>query len=365
MKQNGVKYRGIWKAENREVIVTVNHRRRIGLLLLCMLVVCGLAGCKRNVGTPEDNAVKTNEETKEEKKADEEEEAVKEEGHLLGFTAVDMENPYYVTLEASTRQVVEEAGCRMITKNPASDAKLQAQQIEEMIEEGVEVIFLAPVNWEEITPSLEALKQANIKIINIDTQVKESAYVDAYIGSDNKKAGYICGEDLIEKCPEGGKIAILESPSQNSVNERMTGFEEAIAKAEKGFEVVAREDTGGKLERALEAVQQILKDHEDIKAIMCGNDQMAVAAKTAANLTGRTDILIYGVDGSPDIKKELKKPDSQVAGTAAQSPINMGQKAAQTAIKIIEGETYEKEVYEDVFLINRGNVEMYGADGWQ
>ena len=88
------------------------------------------------------------------------------------------------------------------------------------------------MDWEKITPSLEALKEADVKIINVDTQVKEMDYVDAYIGSDNYNAGVLCGEDLIKRCPDGGKVAILECPTQNSVNERITGFEETLAKAE-------------------------------------------------------------------------------------------------------------------------------------
>ena len=84
-----------------------------------------------------------------------------------------------------------------------------------------------------------------MKIINVDTQVKEFDYVDAYIGSDNKNAGYLCGKDLVEKLPEGGKVLILECPTMNSINERITGFEEAIA--DKGFEVVGRSDTKGEL----------------------------------------------------------------------------------------------------------------------
>ena len=70
-----------------------------------------------------------------------------------------------------------------------------------MIDEGIDAIFICPVNWIEITEALEALKEADIKIINVDTQVKEMEYVDAYIGSNNEDAGYICGEDLLEKRP--------------------------------------------------------------------------------------------------------------------------------------------------------------------
>lgn len=285
--------------------------------------------------------------------------------YVVGFSGIDMENPYFITLEHAIRETLEGEGYRLITKDPGSDCDVQASQIQEMIEEGIHAIILSPVNWEKITPALEELKDAGVKIINVDTQVKEMSYVDAYIGSDNYNAGAICGEDLIERCPEGGKVAILECPTQNSINERITGFEEILATAEKGFEVVAREDTGGEFERALAASKRIFKENPDIVAIMCGNDQLAVGAKTAANVAELKDVLIYGVDGSPDIKKELKKPETQIAGTAAQSPINLGKSAARLAIEILMGNSFESETYEEVFMINKDNVDMYGTDGWQ
>ena len=154
-------------------------------------------------------------------------------------------------------------------------------------------------------------------------------------------------------------MAILEATKQNSVNDRITGFEQTIAKAEKGFEVVAREDTNGTFDSALEAAKKILNEQPDITAIMCGNDQMAVAAKTALNLAGNDQTVVYSIDGSPDIKKELKKADGQIAGTVAQSPVNIGKKAVDIALDILEGKDFEKETSVDVFMINKENVEMY------
>src|SRR5699024_7747694 len=105
---------------------------------------------------------------------------------------------------------------------------------------GVDAVFLCPVDWEEITPALEALDEADIPVINLDTEVKEMDYIDAFVGSDNRNAGYVCGQDLLENKPDGGMIVIVESSSVNSVNERITGFEEAIANG--GFEVIQRID---------------------------------------------------------------------------------------------------------------------------
>ena len=77
--------------------------------------------------------------------------------------------------------MIEDEEAIMITKDPASDPELQAQQIEEMIEDGIDAIFLSPVDWEEITPSLQALQEAGVKIINVDTQVKEMDYVQRFL----------------------------------------------------------------------------------------------------------------------------------------------------------------------------------------
>ena len=49
--------------------------------------------------------------------------------------------------------------------------------------------------------------------------------------------------------------------------------------------------------------KKILNEQPDITAIMCGNDQMAVAAKTALNLAGNDQTVVYSIDSSPDIKK--------------------------------------------------------------
>lgn len=48
----------------------------------------------------------------------------------------------------------------------------------------------------------------------------------------------------------------------------------------------------------------------------------------------------------------------------AQSPINIGKKASEVAIRKLDGDDYEKETYEEVFMINKDNVDMYGTD-WQ
>lgn len=322
-------------------------RKRIGVLLLAVACLFSMVSCQKPVETVEKES----------------EEIVEETVYTFGFSCITMDNPYFIALETSLRGQIESEGHTLITKDAKSDAALQNQQIDELIEQEIDAIFLAPADWIEIGTALDKLNQAGVKIINLDTQVQEFDKVDAYVGSDNTNAGYLCGKDLLERLPQGGKIIIVECPNRNSVNERIKGFERAVAK--KGFEVVARIDAKGDLEVALPEVETALKEHPDVVAIMCGNDPMAIGAVVAANNAGAKELVIYGIDGSPDMKKEIAKEGSLVAATAAQSTQTLGQEAANVALQMLSGEKFKEVTYIDTFLINQENVAEYGIDTWQ
>ncbi|WP_269521783.1 sugar ABC transporter substrate-binding protein [Bacillus sp. J33] len=260
------------------------------------------------------------------------------------------------------REEVEANGDKLITTNPAMDVALQINQIEDMIAQGIDAIFLNPVDWEGIRPALAMLEEAGIPIINYDTEVKDFDYVTAYVGSDNKNAGRVAGEDLVKRFPDGGKIAVLDSPTMNSINDRIAGFMEAIEG--KNFEIVAQQDAKGDLETALGITEDILQAHPDIIAIMGGNDPTALGALAAAKAANKTDLAIYGVDGSPDAKAAIAE-GGPLVGTGAQSPISIGKQSVEVAYKVLNGEDFEKRTPVETFLINEENVEEYGTDGWQ
>lgn len=332
------------------------RKRLLSVLLAVGFAAAVVTGCKKNVGTPEDNAVTESD--------DDKESAEKEEsGYLFGYSGIDTGNPYFETLELSVRTELEAQGHRLMSRNSQSDAQLQNEQIRELIDAGVCAVFLCPADSEQITEGLETLDEAGIPVINMDTQVKENSLTEAFVGSDNKNAGFVCGEDLKVRSPNGGKVIILECSSRNSVNQRITGFEESIANS--GFEVLNRADVGGDREKAKAEMKKFLEEYPEIDAVMCGNDPIALGALEAVEEADRKNILIYGVDGSPEVKQKLAANNLSLVGTGAQSPINIGKSAVETALAILNGDSFENEIYEKTFLITRDNVELYGTDGWQ
>lgn len=315
-------------------------KNKFVLLILVSFLIFGLAACGNTGG----------------------EEGSEDEKLVFGYTSMTQNNPFFIVLEEAIREEVEANGDELITTNPAMDVSLQINQIEDMIAQGIDAIFLNPVDWEGIRPALSMLEEAGIPIINYDTEVKDFEYVTAYVGSDNENAGRVAGQDLVEKFPDGGKIAVLDSPTMNSINDRIAGFMEAIEGA--NFEIVAQQDGKGDLETSLGITEDILQAHPDIIAIMAGNDPSALGALAAVKAANKPDVAIYGVDGSPDAKAEIAE-GGQFTGTGAQSPIQIGKQSAEIAYKILNDEDFEERIPVETFLINQENVEEYGVDGWQ
>ena len=282
------------------------------------------------------------------------------EGNLIGYTCMDGTNPFFVTLEAAIREVVEANGDELISLDPQNSNEKQISQIEDLISRGVVAMFVNPVDRDGIIPALDRLQEAGIPMFGFDTEVAEMSYLVSYAGSDNYNAGYVCGLDLCEKLPEGGPIIVLDSPTMQSVVDRTDGFLAAIEG--KGFEVVSQIDCMGNQEQGNLNGTDALTAHPDAVAIFGGNDPTALGAYAAAEAAG-SSALIYGVDGSPDIKALIA--EGKVTGTGAQSPLSIGKTIAEVYYKWVAGEEVEARYPINTFMINADNVAEFGTDGWQ
>ena len=282
------------------------------------------------------------------------------EGNKIGYTCMDGTNPFFVTLEASIREVVEAHGDQLISLDPQNSNEKQISQIEDLISQGIVAMFVNPVDRDGIIAGLDKLKEAGIPMFGFDTEVADMSYLVSYAGSDNYNAGFVCGEDLVAKCPEGVNIIVLDSPTMQSVVDRTDGFLAAIEG--KGFTVVSQIDCMGNQEQGNLNGTDALTAHPDAVAIFGGNDPTALGAYAAAEAAG-SKALIYGVDGSPDIKALIA--DGKVTGTGAQSPMSIGKTIAEVYYKVEAGETVEARYPIPTFMINADNVAEFGTDGWQ
>ena len=296
-----------------------------------------------------------------------------DEGKLtIGYAPATLNNAFWGACEDGVNKAIEELGieAEVVEIDANGDQALMNDGIANLLNSGVDAILMAPADSNAVGDVLNQCEQAGIPVINFDTPVPEEQrdQVVTVIASDNYNAGYVVGKDAASKVEKGAKVLVLHSPRASACVERYNGFVDAMNEGlgEDGWVEVNNLDGQGATEPSMNLVNDALVADPDLSIIFAVNDPSAMGATQAiaqATVELTNDILVYGVDGNPDAKKQVEQ--GIMAGTGSQSPETLGYESMMAAYKTLQGEEVEKEIVVDTFLITAENVADFGTDGWQ
>lgn len=282
---------------------------------------------------------------------------------VFGVSYMTMNNPFYKIINNEILKVVEKNNDALITLDPELDVDKQNEQIYKFIDAKVDGIFINPIDFEQIEPVLQAAKRANIPVIIIDAPVSDESLVNCTIVSDNYDAGVQCAKDMMERL-DSANIVLLKHTTAKSAKERIEGFLSVIDNNEK-YKVINEAECDGQLEIAMPKMQEIIEETPDIDVVMALNDPSALGALAALEKNNKNDVMVYGIDGTPEIKALIGR-NQMIVGTVAQSPIKMGQIAVENMYNILNGKKkIEKNIIIPISLINKENLFKYDEDRWQ
>lgn len=282
---------------------------------------------------------------------------------VFGSTFMTMNNPYFNVLNENIRDTIEANGDILITRDPAQSQERQNAQIMDMLNEGIDFLFVNAVDKSGIESALLECKKRGVPIILIDTDVDNRIGVISAIQSDNYEAGVLLAQDLIRKKPEGAKILIVENLIALSMIQRRQGFIDTIKDNQK-YEIVEEIDGVSEIETVNHAVIDYIENNDkDFDVIFGLNDPTAIGAVAALREMSEKKVLIYGVDGSPDAKELIRQ--GLFTATVAQHPIYMGKEAAKAAYDYLNGKEIEPDISINVDLINAGNLTRFDISKWQ
>lgn len=282
---------------------------------------------------------------------------------VFGVSYMTMNNPFYKIINNEILKVVEKNNDTLITLDPELDVDKQNEQIYKFIDQKVDGIFINPIDFEQIEPALQAAKRANIPVIIIDAPVSDESLVNCTIVSDNYDAGVQCAKDMMERL-DSANIVLLKHTTAKSAKERIEGFLSVIDNNEK-YKVINEAECDGQLEIAMPKMQEIIEETPDIDVVMALNDPSALGALAALEKNNKNDVMVYGIDGTPEIKALIGR-NQMIVGTVAQSPIKMGQIAVENMYNILNGKKkIEKNILIPISLINKENLFKYDEDRWQ
>ena len=283
----------------------------------------------------------------------------------IGTTYMTMNNAFYKIVNAEVEKAVDSRGDILYTRDPALSVDKQCEQIESFIDKEVDVIIINPVDSgsQKITKTLKKARQKGIKIVVVDSQLKDDQVVDVTVVSDNYRAGVLNAQHMIETMPKAD-ILLLEHADTLSAVDRINGFLDTI-RGQGNYRVVARRESLGQTEIAMPEVESVIESGVHFDVIMALNDQSALGALAAVKENAlEHKVAIYGVDGSPDMKNILRYTND-VAATVAQSPVTMGEEAVESAYQLLEGKKTDVVITIPVSLLDKKTIQDVNIAGWQ
>ena len=270
--------------------------------------------------------------------------------------------------------------------------KRQVQQIDSLLNDGVDLLIVAPNQVQTISPAIDRAFDSGIPVIVFERKTSSQKYT-ALISADNYEMGRVMGEYVISRL--GGKGQILEvkglEGSSPSI-ERHKGFVDAIGKSG-SCTVVASLQGDWTEESAYEAVSQWLIYNKDVKIdyVFAHNDRMAMGARRAftevlstqapTNLpprgrlqpkaplpsgegqgvglptTQRPMPLFCGIDGLPGKSGGIKLVRDSLLDASYIYPTH-GDQIIDLAIDILEGRPFNKETMMMSALVTRDNAKV-------
>ncbi len=268
------------------------------------------------------------------------------EHYKVGFSQPASASPWRKAQLESMKAEAAKLGHQLVHTDATGSADKQVADVNAMITQGVDLIFLAPRDEKPLIPAVMAAKSAGIPVILLDRNVDQNLaqagkdYV-TFIGSDFVEQGKRAAEALAKTMNGNAKILQLEGfpGSSPAINRRM-GFEDAI-KDHPGMRIIASQPGDFERAKGRQVAAALLQSHSDANAIYSHNDEMAIGAIAALEAAGKKpgkDVIIVSVDGTRAALQAIM--DGKLLATVESNP-RFGPKAFETMARYAKGEKIE------------------------
>ena len=251
-------------------------------------------------------------------------------------------NEFFLTMETGAKEYQKHNANQfdLITNGikDETDTANQIRIVEQMIVSKVDAIVLAPADSKALVPVVKKAVDAGIVVVNIDNRLdpdvlKSKNLNVPFVGPDNRKGARKIGDYLAKRLKAGDQVGIVEGVSTTTnAQQRTAGFQDAMKAG--GMKVVSVQSGEWEIDKGNAVAAAMLNEYPNLKALLCGNDNMAIGAVSAVRAAGKQGkVFVVGYDNINAIKPMLK--DGRVLATADQYAAKQAVFGIDTALKAI------------------------------
>lgn len=225
-------------------------------------------------------------------------------------------SPFWVAAIERMRRQIEARGWSALEAVSNMDDNRQYQQVQSMIQRGVDGIIIVHTDDKAVIPAVRAANAAGVPIVHFNRPPAPSDAYSVAVVADNRKLMENTVNDLMKIARQrGGKyqaaLLVGDLGGSNAVDRR-DGFQDAIAKHSDIVEVVARVATEWNADKAFAGLSNALQAHPDINMLVTSSDFLTPQIEQALRIAGKWHksdepghVLIAGFDGDDNGYEQL------------------------------------------------------------
>ena len=286
---------------------------------------------------------------------------------------------FWTIAAAGVKTAGEKLGVDAQTLMPVEGISDQKRMIEDLLTRGVDGIAVSPIDPSNQTELLnQAAKRA--KLITHDSDAPNADRL-VYIGMDNYKAGWLCGDLVREAMPKGGTIMIfIGRLEQDNAKRRRQGMIDSVLGRKEnpanydppgsvlkanGYTILGTLTDQFDRAKGKANAEDTLAKYPDINCMVglfAYNPPLMLEALSQAGKLGKVKVIAFDEDDATlaGIQK------GTVHGTVVQNPYMYGYKSVEVLTEILKGNA--KVIPASKFIdiparqIRKDNVDEFWAD---
>jgi ribose transport system substrate-binding protein len=268
---------------------------------------------------------------------------------------------FYVTMQCGIQAEAKKQGITVNTQGPAKfDPTLQKPIVDSVVAAHPSALLVAPTDVSAMEAPLKAAASAGIKVVLVDTTVKDPSFAVSQIASDNKGGGASAFKAIQTLNPSGGKIMVMSvDPGISTTDQRAAGFE-AAAKADSKFTYLGIQYSHNDPATAAKLMTASLAKDPDIVGVFAANLFSAAGTGTGIRQANKQNqVKVVGFDAGPDQVAQLK--GGTVQALIAQDPYQIGIDGVDQGLASLKGQQVTKTIQTGSHVLTKDNIDGDGA----
>ncbi|MCS3470952.1 erythritol transport system substrate-binding protein [Pseudomonas sp. JUb42] len=285
--------------------------------------------------------------------------------HLIVIITPSHSNAFYKAESDTAEAAAKKLGYKTNALVHQDDPDIQLRLVQTAIGDNASAIILDNAGSDSSIAAVKRAQEAKIPVFLIDREVNANGIATAQIVSNNSQCATSVAEYFADQVGYKGEyVELIGRSSDVNAHVRSKGFHRVLDQIP-DLKMVSQQSANWDQTQGYNVMQSIIQANPNIVGVLAGNDTMALGAAAALKNAGKSDVKVVGIDGNPDVVRQIAG-DGPIIATGLQQATQMAAMAMEQAdhfLRTGKSDKPEKQSV-DCVMVSKDNSKQVREGGF-